>query len=92
MLEEGSLTAHVVIVARAMGVPVLGRVRKPAGLIREGDALLLDADAGTLTVRPLADRGRDLRDPLRPQPRAPGRLCRSCAMSSRSPATARASR
>ena len=27
ILEEGSLTAHVTIVARAMGVPVLGRVR-----------------------------------------------------------------
>ncbi len=26
VLEEGSLTAHVTIVARAMGVPVLGRV------------------------------------------------------------------
>ena len=26
LLEEGSLTAHVVIVARAMGIPVLGRV------------------------------------------------------------------
>ncbi|HZV08458.1 MAG TPA: phosphoenolpyruvate-utilizing N-terminal domain-containing protein, partial [Novosphingobium sp.] len=27
ILEEGSLTAHVVIVARAMGIPVLGRVK-----------------------------------------------------------------
>src|SRR3546814_5058466 len=27
VLEEGSLTAHVTIVARAMGVPVLGLVR-----------------------------------------------------------------
>ena len=27
ILEEGSLTAHVTIVARAMGVPMLGRVR-----------------------------------------------------------------
>jgi phosphotransferase system enzyme I (PtsP) len=52
VLEEGSLTAHVVIVARAMGVPVLGRVRNARGLIREGDQLLLDGDAGQLTVRP----------------------------------------
>ncbi len=51
VLEEGSLTAHVVIVARAMGVPVLGRVRNARGLIREGDTLLLDGDAGRLTVR-----------------------------------------
>lgn len=52
VLEEGSLTAHVVIVARAMGIPVLGRVRSLRGAIREGDLLLLDADAGHVTVRP----------------------------------------
>src|ERR1700740_394161 len=52
ILEEGSLTAHVVIVARAMGIPVVGRVRGLRGLIREGDQLLLDADQGTATVRP----------------------------------------
>ncbi len=52
VLEEGSLTAHVVIVARAMGVPVLGRVRNARSLIREGDQLLLDGDGGKVTVRP----------------------------------------
>ncbi len=52
ILEEGSLTAHVVIVARAMGVPVLGRIRGLRGMLREGDDLLLDADQGTCTVRP----------------------------------------
>jgi phosphotransferase system enzyme I (PtsP) len=53
ILEEGSLTAHVVIVARAMGVPVIGRVRNARGLIREGDTLLVDGDAAMLTVRPV---------------------------------------
>jgi len=53
VLEEGSLTAHVVIVARAMGIPVLGRVRGLRGAVREGDPLLLDGDQGTVTVRPL---------------------------------------
>ncbi|MGN6691189.1 MAG: phosphoenolpyruvate--protein phosphotransferase [Sphingopyxis sp.] len=52
VLEEGSLTAHVIIVARAMGVPVIGRVRDVRTSIREGDLLLLDASAGTLQVRP----------------------------------------
>ena len=54
ILEEGSLTSHVVIVARAMGVPVLGRVRGLRGVVSEGDQLLLDADHGTATVRPAA--------------------------------------
>jgi phosphotransferase system enzyme I (PtsP) len=52
ILEEGSLTSHVVIVARAMGIPVLGRVRGLRGVVREGDPLLLDADQGTALVRP----------------------------------------
>ena len=52
VLEEGSLTSHVVIVARAMGVPVLGRVPGLRRLVREGDRLLLDGDAGAVTIRP----------------------------------------
>jgi phosphotransferase system enzyme I (PtsP) len=58
VLEEGSLTAHVVIVARAMGIPVLGRVRGLRGAVREGDPLLLDGDQGTVTVRPLPAMGQ----------------------------------
>ncbi len=52
VLEEGSLTSHVVIVARAMGIPVLGRVRSLRGTVREGDLLLLDGNQGIVTVRP----------------------------------------
>jgi phosphotransferase system enzyme I (PtsP) len=52
VLEEGSLTAHVTIVARAMGVPVLGRVRDVRRLIAEGDMLLLDTGEESLFVRP----------------------------------------
>lgn len=52
ILEEGSLTAHVTIVARAMGVPVLGRVKDVRRLIGEGDLLLLDVTDGAVFVRP----------------------------------------
>jgi len=52
ILEEGSLTAHVIIVARAMGVPVLGRVRDVRRTIAEGDLLLLDVTEGSVLVRP----------------------------------------
>src|SRR3990167_3472596 len=55
ILEEGSLTAHVVIVARAMGVPVLGRVRNVRHLINEGDLVLLDVDENRLFIRPPSD-------------------------------------
>ena len=52
ILEEGSLTAHVVIVARAMGVPVVGRIRGLRGRLREGDQVLLDGDQGVIDLRP----------------------------------------
>ncbi|MEA1015405.1 phosphoenolpyruvate--protein phosphotransferase [Sphingosinicella sp. LY1275] len=52
ILEEGSLTSHVVIVARAMGVPMLGRVRDVRQVINEGDHILLDADGSQALVRP----------------------------------------
>lgn len=52
VLEEGSLTAHVTIVARAMGVPVLGRVRDVRQLIGDGDKILLDTSEESLIIRP----------------------------------------
>ena len=54
ILEEGSLTAHVIIVARAMGVPVIGRVRDVRHAINDGDYVLLDGNQATAFVRPTA--------------------------------------
>ena len=54
ILEEGSLTAHVTIVARAMGVPMIGRVREVRQTIGEGDHILLDGSEGSAFVRPTA--------------------------------------
>ena len=54
VLEEGSLTAHVTIVARAMGVPVIGRVGDLRTTIADGDELLVDGSAGAVLVRPSA--------------------------------------
>jgi phosphotransferase system, enzyme I, PtsP len=52
ILGEGSLTAHVTIVARAMGVPVLGRVNGIRQTINDGDMLLLNVDEKSVIVRP----------------------------------------
>lgn len=54
VLEEGSLTAHMTIVARAMGVPVVGRIGDIRHIAREGDSILVDGDQGSLVVRPTA--------------------------------------
>ena len=52
LLEEGSLTAHVTIVARAMGVPVLGRVKDVRQHVVDGDLLLLDVGQASVVCRP----------------------------------------
>jgi len=52
VLQEGSLTAHVTIVARAMGVPMMGRVPDVRQQISEGDLVLLDGDEPVAFVRP----------------------------------------
>ncbi|HEX8401964.1 MAG TPA: phosphoenolpyruvate--protein phosphotransferase [Allosphingosinicella sp.] len=52
ILEEGSLTAHVTIVARAMGVPVLGRASDVRRIVGDGDPILLDVGDGVAWVRP----------------------------------------
>jgi phosphotransferase system enzyme I (PtsP) len=54
VLEEGSLTAHVTIVARAMAIPVLGRTRDVRHMVAEGDLLLLDTGQQRVVVRPTA--------------------------------------
>jgi len=52
ILQEGSLTAHVTIVARAMGVPMIGRIADVRQQIAEGDLILLDGDEAVAFVRP----------------------------------------
>src|SRR6476620_10698389 len=52
LLEEGSLTAHMTIVARAMGVPVVGRISDIRHSVEEGETILVDGDNGTVIVRP----------------------------------------
>ena len=52
LLEEGSLTSHMVIVARAIGVPVIGRLSDIRHSVAEGEAVLVDGDNGSVIVRP----------------------------------------
>ncbi len=55
VLEEGSSTSHVAIVARALDLPVLGRVDGALTRIEAGDRVIVDADNGQLFVRPSDD-------------------------------------
>ena len=52
VLEEGSLTAHMTIVARAMGVPVVGRISDIRHSVEEGEQIAVDGDNGSVIIRP----------------------------------------
>ena len=52
LLEEGSLTSHMVIVARAIGVPVIGRLNDIRHSVGEGEMILADGDNGSVIIRP----------------------------------------
>lgn len=55
ILEEGSPTAHVAVVARALGIPVIGGIRDIDEHLRTNDPVLLDCEQGQVFVRPTPD-------------------------------------
>ncbi|MDW6026349.1 phosphoenolpyruvate--protein phosphotransferase [Mesorhizobium sp. BAC0120] len=55
VLEDGAATSHVVIVARAMGIPVAGQVPGAVSMAENGDPAIVDGDDGKVHLRPQAD-------------------------------------
>lgn len=55
VLEEGSPTSHVAIVARALEIPMVGRVRGILSQIERDDPLVVDGDSAQVFIRPGED-------------------------------------
>jgi phosphotransferase system enzyme I (PtsP) len=55
VLEDGAITSHVVIVARAMGIPVAGQARGAVSMAENGDAVIVDGVDGLVHLRPTSD-------------------------------------
>lgn len=55
VLEEGSATAHVSIVARSLGIPVVGQVAGLLDKVEPDDAILVDGDNAVVVIRPGED-------------------------------------
>jgi len=51
-LEEGAGTAHAVIVARALGIPMVGALPGLLSRVEDGDALVVDGEQGEVRLRP----------------------------------------
>jgi phosphotransferase system enzyme I (PtsP) len=60
VLEEGSPTAHVAIVARALDIPVVGRVKDILAKVEAGDLVVADGDHAQVYIRP----GEDIQEAI----------------------------
>jgi phosphotransferase system enzyme I (PtsP) len=55
VLEEGSSSSHVAIIARALGLPLIGQCMDALTRIEPGDSLIVDGAQGQVYVRPSED-------------------------------------
>ena len=55
VLEEGGPASHVAIIARALGIPAVGKVENATSLVEPGDAIIADGVAGEVQIRPRPD-------------------------------------
>jgi phosphotransferase system enzyme I (PtsP) len=53
VLEEGAMTSHVAIVARALGIATVGQVENIGSLADPGDPIIVDGDTGEVHLRPM---------------------------------------
>ena len=54
-LEEGSAQSHAAIVAKALGIPLVGRLEGALDQAEDGDPVILDGEFGVLHIRPQVD-------------------------------------
>jgi phosphotransferase system, enzyme I, PtsP len=64
VLEEGSPTAHVAIVARAFDIPVVGRVEDATSRTEGGDVIVVDGDHGQVLIRPSEDMQQSVEEAI----------------------------
>lgn len=55
VLEEGTASSHVAIIARAMDIPVVGQVRGLLARVGNNEAIIIDGDQAQVFVRPSED-------------------------------------
>ena len=55
VVDEGSITSHVAIIAKALGIPMISNVRGAISKIEQLDRLLLDGDEARVHIRPGED-------------------------------------
>ena len=51
-LEEGSASSHAAIVAKALGIPLVGQLEGALDRVEAGDPVILDGEFGLIFIRP----------------------------------------
>lgn len=74
VLEEGSQTMHVVIVARSFNIPVVAGIHNISEIVQNDDVLGVDADNGFLYVNPSDEVLDDFETKIKVQRRLQTRL------------------
>jgi phosphotransferase system enzyme I (PtsP) len=64
VLEEGSPSAHVTIVARALEIPVVGRLNGLFANVEAGDQVVVDGDNAEILIRPTEDMLQSVEEAL----------------------------
>lgn len=65
VMEEGSRTMHAVIVAKALGIPVVARVENIFSIVESWDPVIIDGTHGQVFVRPSEDVRRQFTKSLK---------------------------
>jgi phosphotransferase system, enzyme I, PtsP len=52
VVEESAHTSHIAIVARSLGIPLIGGVEGVADAARSGDTVVVDSETGEIHIRP----------------------------------------
>lgn len=60
--NNGSVTSHVALLARSMGIPSVAGLGDITSCVRPGETVLLDGTAGEIILSPTASAIRDFRD------------------------------
>jgi phosphotransferase system enzyme I (PtsP) len=55
VLEEAATTSHVAIVARSLGLPLVGTVDGISDAARAGNTIIVDGETGEIHLRPMPD-------------------------------------
>jgi phosphotransferase system, enzyme I, PtsP len=65
ILEEGGKTSHVAIVARALGIPAVGKAEGILNLLDDNTSVVVDGGAGDIFIRPSSELEKSYAEKVR---------------------------